>query len=216
MFKRFSANYMATLFVIDGLIIQLGLLIALQLRYRVPIGQSIEPAWATTYFYVPGFGLHVVVGALWMLGFLSLSVYTPRRIIRWYDETQRVFLAHAIAALSLAGLLYLARIELLRLVYIYFFIITLLIMLGYRFGMRAWHRLHRGESKSVANVLIVGAGQLGKELVTEFRFQRWPGIKVVGFWTMMPINRENRSSACPYWHGSTRPKQSSHSMKSTS
>ena len=181
MFKRFGTNYMATLFFLDCIIIQLSLWIALQLRYYLPIGQTVQSEWARIFFYVPSIGLHIGIGALWLVSFISLSIYTPRYIIRWYDETQRIILAHAIAALSLAGLLYLARIELLRLVYVYFFVITLFIMLGYRLGLRTWHRLRRMEIGSIANVLIAGAGQAGRDLVTEFERQGWPGINLVGF-----------------------------------
>ena len=43
MFRRFSTNYMAMLFILDGAIIQITLALAMQLRYRLPIGQSLDP-----------------------------------------------------------------------------------------------------------------------------------------------------------------------------
>ena len=161
--------------------IQITLWIALYMRYQLPFGEIVRPEWAVTYFYRPGPALHLVVGLLWLSSFLAIGVYTPRKIIRWFDETQRVVLAHTIAALSLAGLLYLANIELLRLIYAYFYIFTIMALLGYRWVLRVWHRINRSTSDSVARILIVGAGRVGSEIVAEFQRQKWPGIEFVGF-----------------------------------
>ena len=181
MFKRFSSNYMAMLFLLDGLLIQLCFSMAIRLRFTLLFGQPVKQAWASVYFYMPGISLHVVVGLIWLLSFLALSVYTPRKIIRWIDETQRIVAAHTIAALSLAGLLYLANIELLRLIYLYFYILALAALLGYRLILRLWHRSRRLSSGSVARILVVGAGRVGQEIVAEFQRQQWPGIEFVGF-----------------------------------
>ncbi|MEZ4613606.1 MAG: hypothetical protein R2838_25760 [Caldilineaceae bacterium] len=139
MFKRFSSNYMAMLFIIDGLLIQFALWLALEMRYLLPLGPQVRPEWADIYFYSPTLALHLVVGCLWLISFLAIGVYTPRKIIRWYDETQHILLAHTIAALSLAGLLYLANVELLRLVYVYFYVIALVGLISYRWTLRYWH-----------------------------------------------------------------------------
>lgn len=181
MFKRFSTNYMAMLFVLDGLVIQASLWLALQFRFVLPFGEPVATEWASVHFYAPTLSLYIAVGALWLLSFLSLSVYTPRKIIRWLDETQRIVLAHTIAALSLAGLLYLANVALLRLIYVYFYVIALVCLLGYRLALRTWHRILRDQQSSTARILIVGAGAIGREIVTEFYRQQWPGLRFVGF-----------------------------------
>ena len=181
MFKRFSSNYMAMLFIIDGLLIQFALWLALEMRYLLPLGPQVRPEWADIYFYSPTLALHLVVGCLWLISFLAIGVYTPRKIIRWYDETQHILLAHTIAALSLAGLLYLANVELLRLVYVYFYVIALVGLISYRWTLRYWHRMRRSTSSSVARILVVGAGDVGTRTVGEFQRQNWPGVTFVGF-----------------------------------
>lgn len=181
MFKRFSTNYIATLFISDAIITQCTLWIAMQLRFVLPYGQNVEPEWVPQWVYVPSWRLHLVIGILWIASFLVLDVYTPRRIVRWVDEFQRILLAHTVAALSLAGLLYLGNVQLLRLTYIYFGTISLFSLLTYRTILRTWHRLHHDTSRSVAHILIVGAGQVGREIVEEFVQQRWPGVEIVGF-----------------------------------
>lgn len=181
MFKRFSANYMAMIFIADGLIVQFALWLALKMRYSLPFGVQVQPEWASVYFYSPTIGLHLTVGVLWLIAFLTMGVYTPRKIVRWFDEAQNVILAHTIAALSLAGLLYLANVELLRLIYVYFYVVGLIGLLGYRWTLRFWHRMRRSTSRSVARILVVGAGDVGARTVREFQRQNWPGVTFVGF-----------------------------------
>lgn len=181
MFKRFSTNYMTMLFLIDGAIIQVMLWLAMELRFVLPWGQNVEPEWVPQWVYVPSWRLHLVIGVLWLGSFLILDLYTPRKIIRWLDEIQRIVLAHTVAALSLAGVLYLTNIQLLRLTYTYFYVLTFVALLGYRAALRAWHRLRRVASNSVARILVVGAGKTGQEIIEEFARQQWPGIEFVGF-----------------------------------
>ena len=181
MFKRFSINYMVFLFLLDAALVQVSLLSAFRLRFILPFGQVVVPDWIDEYIYAPNLSMHISIGLLWLILFLFFSCYTPRRIILWFDEFQRILLAHTVAALSLTGLLYLANIPLLRLVFAYFYVITLVMLLGYRVLLRLWHRSHHDSSTSVARILVVGAGNIGRELVAEFERQHWPGITFVGF-----------------------------------
>jgi exopolysaccharide biosynthesis polyprenyl glycosylphosphotransferase len=181
MFKRFSTNYMAALFLLDGLLIQCSLWLSIQARFALPIGQDLKPEWSNTLVYIPSWRMYLAIGALWLISFLLLSVYSPRMIIRWSDEFQRIIVAHTLAALSLAGLLYMAKLELARLTYLYLFVIALSLLLGYRTLLRFWHRLHRADASNIARILVVGAGRSGQELVAELQRLAWPGIELVGY-----------------------------------
>ena len=181
MFKRFSANYMALLFLVDGVIIQMALAAGMTLRYALPVGQMLQPDLLRRYGYLPGIELHFIVGLLWLISFLAFNVYTPRKIVYWYDETQRIVFAHTISALSLAGMLYLADLALARLTYGYFYLLALLTLLGYRVVLRFYHRTQRRGMSNVARILVVGAGKVGLDTIHEFQHFHWPGIKFVGF-----------------------------------
>ncbi len=181
MFKRFSTNYMAALFLLDGALIQFAFWLSIQARFVLPFGQELDPQYINRWIYMPSWRMYMAIGVLWIVSFLVLSVYTPRVVIRWSDEFQRIFLAHTLAALSLAGLLYLAKIELARLTYGYFFLSTLVLLLGYRVVLRLWHRSRPTRSNSVARILVVGAGKVGQDLVAEFQRLDWPGIELVGY-----------------------------------
>lgn len=197
MFKRFSTNYMAVLFISDGIIAQLALWFAIQLRFVLPYGQTVKQEWVPEFVYIPSWQLQAVIGLLWITTFLVLDVYTPRRIIRWVDEFQRITLAHTVAALSLAGLLYLGNVQLLRLTYIYFCVLTFLLLILYRTVLRTWHRLRQDNSGSVARILIIGAGRVGEEIVEEFARQQWPGVEWVGFLDDDPKKQHRRIHEIP-------------------
>ena len=181
MFKRFSTNFMVLLFLADMVIIQSALSLAMALRFRLPIGPDLIPAWAPTYVYVPTALLHLVVGIVWAASFLLGSVYTPRRVIFWIEEFQRVWLSHTVAALVLAGLLYLAKKELPRLTFVYLYIVALIVLLGYRTAMRAWFRVRHNSRTDITRVLVVGAGKVGLDFVSQIRKQRWSSLELVGF-----------------------------------
>jgi len=181
MFKRFSTNYIVLLFLSDSVIIQLALWLAFQLRFMIPLGQTVRPEWVSIWIYAPTVSMLVAVGSLWAVCFTLNSAYTPRKIILWVDEFQRIIMAHTIAALWLAGLLYLANIPLLRLVFIYFYVIALFLLLFLRTLLRIWHQQQPQNSNSIARILIVGAGPVGNDIVEEFQASQWPGVELVGY-----------------------------------
>lgn len=197
MFKRFSANYMAMLLVLDGLWIQIALWLAMKLRFMIPLGQPLSPEWVPQFVTVPTIELHVTVGVLWLAAFLLASLYTPRRIIRWYDEFSRLLVVHTTVAFSLAGLLYMASTELPRLTFAYFYVLVLGGLFGYRSLLRYWHRLRQRQSHSAARILIVGAGRVGQGLVAEFHRQGWPGLEFVGFLDDDPDKRSATVDGLP-------------------
>jgi exopolysaccharide biosynthesis polyprenyl glycosylphosphotransferase len=181
MFKRFSANYMAMLLLLDVVLIQCALWLAMQLRFWLPLGLPLLPEWVPQWVYRPTFELHLAIGILWLLAFLIASIYTPRHIIHWYDEYQRLGIAHTTASFSLAGALYLAQVELPRLTFVYFYVLGLAALFGSRSILRLWHRLQRNTTNSVARILVIGAGSVGRNLISEFHRQQWPGLEFIGF-----------------------------------
>jgi exopolysaccharide biosynthesis polyprenyl glycosylphosphotransferase len=182
MLKRFSVNYMLLCFLLDTLIIQAALYLSIQLRYSRDFWQP----WTERFsgggsLYVPGPGLFVSVALLTAFSFLVFDVYTPRRVMYWYDEARRVLLAHVLSVLALAGLLYLANVALPRLTYGYYAVLALCGFYGYRALFRIYFRLRRNTGAALTRLLVVGAGSIGGNIVREMQKNRWPGIRIVGF-----------------------------------
>lgn len=194
--KRYSANYLLFLLVVDTLLVQLAFWSSLRLRYLLPFGVTLQPEGMHLQFAIPLPVIQVAVGLLWLLIFLLTSVYTSSHIVQWSDELQRVMLANTIAALCLAGLLYMARIELMRLAYLYFYLSVMATLIGYRVLLRAWHRA-QGHRLSMNNVLVIGAGEGLHNLIDQFNTQAWPNYQLIGFVDDGRSREERQTVAAP-------------------
>ena len=181
MFKRFTTNYMVLLFLIDMAIVQVALGSGMRLRFFLPFGPNLSPMWVPEFVYTPTPVLHLAVGLIWAISFQFGSVYNPRKIIVWIEEIQRVVLSHTVAALCLAGLLYILRRDLSRLTFIYFFVLALVALIGYRLVLRAWHRFQRNHGIGITRVLVIGAGRIGCDTVRRLKQQNWSEFEIVGF-----------------------------------
>lgn len=198
MLKRFSINYMALCFILDNLIMQLALNLGIQLRYSRNFWQPwTERFSGSGSLYVPGPGLFLSVAVLTAFSFLVFDVYTPQRVMYWYDEARRVLIAHVLSALALAGLLYLANIELPRLTYAYYFVFALIGFYGYRAVFRIYYRLRRNTTTTITRLLVVGAGTIGGNVVHELQRNRWPGIRIIGFLDDDPTKHGQRIHDLP-------------------
>lgn len=176
MLKRVNINWMVLLFLLDHLVVQTVLPLAVDLRYALPIGQFIEREW----IYL-GWALRGIIALAWTGSFVTLGVYNPRQVTHWIDEVQRVVLAHAVAALLMAGMLYLVKQEMPRLAFGYFFVLSLALLLIYRGGLRAWQRRQGRMATAQVRVLIVGAGAVGRNVATELASKHWPELRLLGF-----------------------------------
>src|SRR5688572_12500072 len=102
MFKRFSTNYMVFLFLVDMLLVQVALGVGLRLRFSLALGPDLLPVWVPEHVYTPTPARHVAVGVIWAISLQLGFVYSPRKIIYWFEEFQRVLVSHTVAALCLA------------------------------------------------------------------------------------------------------------------
>jgi exopolysaccharide biosynthesis polyprenyl glycosylphosphotransferase len=181
MFKPVRAtSYLTTLFILDILWVQASLQLAMQLRYTLPFGNVVLPGWAPILFYAPTLWLHAIVLIIWTLSLSFGSLYVARRVAYWGEEFQRLILAHSVASLVLAGLLYLAKAELPRLTFVYFYILGLVLMLASRALLRFWRHLHRQEAVNRTRIVIAGDGPAAQTLIDQVRKLRWPGLQLVG------------------------------------
>ncbi|HEY0071120.1 MAG TPA: sugar transferase, partial [Chloroflexia bacterium] len=186
-------NYMALLFLIDVVIVQLSLEVAMALRYDIPIWQPFQP-WPQVEVQEVRLTLHVAFGLLGVIFLVANSVYNGRKVIRWFEEFQRVVVASTLVSLTLTGFLYLINLDLPRGGFLNFFLISTALLVGYRWVLRVWHIVNRDHPDVETRVLIVGADKRGAEVANEFRRQRWSGIRVLGF---MDNNLDRQEGTIP-------------------
>lgn len=176
MFKRFSTSYMVFLFIMDLILTGFALYIASVLRYRLPYGTWVP--WDMARVPLQIYGLAALI---WALIFMVLSLYNPNRVFRAIDEFQLVILATTLAALTLAGVLYLTYRDVPRFLFVYFSLIDAALLLGYRIVVRAFFRLRRSRHQGMTRVLIIGADSLGREVARALEEYRYMGLETVGF-----------------------------------
>lgn len=175
-----STGYLAALLVLDILCLQVAVQVAMQLRYLLPIGRAVLPEWASQLFYAPTFWLHATVFVVWAVSLILASVYTPRRVAFWGDEFMRLLLGHTTAALVLAGVLYLSKAELPRLTFIYFYLLSLALMVLTRAAFRFGYALRRRPVVQTMRLLVAGQGAPAVTIVEQLRTLAWPGLELAG------------------------------------
>ncbi len=165
------------LFITDLLIIPAGLAVASWLRWVLPYGKDLPVSAVTLPFPV-----YLLITFCWSISLVLSGAYDYQRVLRWYNEVSRVIAAGLLATVITAGALYMTYREVSRLQFVYIFIVTLSLLLLHRAILRTSYRLI-GKSRpgSMARVIILGAGTLGRrvaEVVIEHH--RW-GYRLVGY-----------------------------------
>jgi len=119
--------------------------------------------------------------AIWSVVFFLLSVYDPRRLYRTVDGLQSVLIATSFSLLILAGALYFSYRLLSRLLFIYFYAIDLIFLIGWRLIARLAFQLGKGQTAHARRVVVVGADVLGQEVAETIQQHAWAGLQLVGF-----------------------------------
>ena len=177
MLRRFGTNYAVFSMLLDGFITLVALIIAVALRpyfpqvpYLVPVTELSLPFW-----------IYITVPFVWVMVFVVASVYDPKRTYRLVDELQTVSLASLLAALICAGIFYLFFREFSRWLFIFFFVLNLILLLGWRIIARIVWRMVRFPSSEDKRVLVVGAGELGQRVGQMVREYNWTGLALIGY-----------------------------------
>jgi exopolysaccharide biosynthesis polyprenyl glycosylphosphotransferase len=176
MVKRQSVNYVLFAYVLD-LSGTLGTLTLAQLlRPILPLGQPL----ISIDVEIPAL-VFTLTFAIWSVVFFALSVYDPQRIYRAVDELWSVLLAALFSHLMLAGALFFSYREISRFLIIYFFILNLTFLLGWRIASRMTIRFRNGRASRPRRVVIVGGNGLGRTIAKTIKDYSWADLELVGF-----------------------------------
>jgi exopolysaccharide biosynthesis polyprenyl glycosylphosphotransferase len=141
--------------------------------------------------------VYLLVTVVWVLVFLLLSVYDPKRTLRLADELQMILTAVPMSTLVFAGTLYVTYRDVPRLLFLYFFVIDLTLILCWRTLLRGVFRFSSRSGRSPRRVLIAGAGQVGRNVAAKLRQQEWAGLELVGFVDDDPSKQGKTVSGLP-------------------
>lgn len=138
------------------------------------------------YYETPPFHIYLIVLLpiifIWPFIFRNMGIYRPRRISSLFSEVFDITSASTLAVLVLvAATFFIKKHEFSRLVFLYFWGISIVVLSLERFAFREILRYFRRKGYNVRHALIVGAGDLGAIVARKIRGNAWTGLKVVGY-----------------------------------
>lgn len=179
-----DTNFIIYAYVSDILLTILALYVAYHARLLLPFGVQLQ---ARDIHFVPA--LYITVVAIWTLVFFLFNIYDTRHTLRAIDELQTLVLAISIASFVFAGVLYLSYRDLPRLLFIYFSLLDLLALIGYRWVLRLCLRWAGARQLTPRRILVIGAGRVGQTVGRRIQEEAWTGLELVGYVDDAPDKR---------------------------
>jgi exopolysaccharide biosynthesis polyprenyl glycosylphosphotransferase len=192
MLRQFSTRRVVGFFLLDWL----GTIALLGIADRLRASWEVLPNWVlglTRVFRIPiggvegldtefKFLLLVFIAIIWPFFLIVFSVYDGRRNETLKAELLNVFLAVNVSMLVLAGGLYFTYRGTSRLTLVMFWQMDLVLLLGSRFAWWAYRRSQNGRRMvRLRSVLVIGAGEVGFNVVEQLRRFAWMDILLRGY-----------------------------------
>lgn len=177
MLRRFSVNFALFSMALDALLVAAALRLAVIYRPALNALSFAQQLEAGTEL-VPA-TLYVVFPILWVAVLLLFAVYDGRRNLRVVDEMSSLTLGCLLAAVASAGALYLSYRDVSRLLFLLFALLAVAGLGGWRLLYRLVGR--RGLRGAERRVLVVGAGEIGKQVRDQIQAHANMGLIFLGF-----------------------------------
>ncbi len=178
MFRRFSVNFALFSMGLDAVLVALALWISYLVRPLV----SYLPftVYLTRVDKIP-LPIYIIFPLAWVAILLLQSVYDGRKNLHLVEELSSLSVGSILAGLFLAGTLYLSFREISRALFLSFVVLAYGFLLTWRLVYRAVSLLMKRTARNQHSVLIVGAGQVGKEVEAQISKNSFLDLVVVGF-----------------------------------
>ena len=195
MLRTFSTQRIIGAFIFDILATMGVLLLSLKLRFhigelpnqlqvilenfRIPTGIVWKGAESEALLMPQ---VLFLVAIIWPLSFITFSVYDGKRCGTLIAELRNILLATTASTLALAGILYFSYRETSRLLFLIFFSLNLSILILSRVTWWAYRiRTAKHDPQKQENVLIIGAGEVGRQLQENISLDINTDLTVIGF-----------------------------------
>ena len=185
MVNNLKVRWLGITIVLDTALTMAALLSARLIRGYFPAGVYLDDAFAIAELdeplYFPILILVPLVALIWLVVFSALSIYKASFVLYQFHQIQPIFVAITGATLVFMGLAYLFFPNLSRFLFLYFYILDVIFLIGWRrlayhlFSeqrLGGWYPRHR--------VLIVGEGELADSVTSAIKTFSWSGLEVVG------------------------------------
>lgn len=190
MLRRFSVDFAIFSICLDAILINLALWLAVQIR---PSLSSL--AWVAEIprpFQIP-IVLYPLFSLVWVLTLFYASLYDGHRNLRFWKELASLSIGSLLAITALAGLMYLSYRDLSRVLFINFATFAFGFLFLWRVLYRIAYKLGIVKGAQQRNVLVIGAGNLGREVEKQIKGYQILGFNLVGFLDDDQTKREKHS-----------------------
>lgn len=185
MLSDLKTRWLGITITLDITLTLVALLLARWIRGYFPAGVYLDDGLTLTYLDKPLYFSPVllpVVAIIWLMTFSALSVYRTQFVVWQYQRFQPIFVAVTGAVLMFAGVSYFAFPELSRFLFLYFYVLDLFFLAGWRYlAFRYLKQNNRKTIQSRYRVLIAGYGDLARDVAAAIETFAWSGLELVGF-----------------------------------
>ena len=178
MLRRFSIDFAVFSICLDAVLIALSLVMTTNLRPALSMFPFI--AFIPGPYRIP-ISLYPLFSLLWILILFLASVYDGRRNLRFWKELTSLTVGSTLAMICLAGILFFSYRDLSRFLFLSFALLAFLLLVLWRLAYRLSYHLGILRNVQATNVLIIGAGELGRDLEKQIRAYQVLGLQVLGF-----------------------------------
>ncbi len=163
-------------YLVDLPLALVALVLADRLRHTLAIGLPIEPD--TVYLSPP---VYAIVVAVWLTLYPRLMRGERQQAATAVGELGRIAFGVGAAALCVASLFYLAKIEnFSRVLFGYFAVLTLVLVAAARLALRWWWRRRAAMGRDARRALVIGAPATAARLAAALGVEA-PEVHVIGY-----------------------------------
>jgi len=182
--KKYSQVFLSILFLTDMAVVAGAWLLAFHVRFHSTAFAYLVPVYETT----PRFGAYLriapVILVVWAILLRRGGLYRARRAKSPFEELGRILRANTIGLFILTGLTFFYRpfatFTFSRVVMALFWVFAAIGLASIRFAVRQIFRELRRRGYNLRHILIVGAGDLSREVIRRVRAHPEIGMQVVG------------------------------------
>ena len=178
MFRRFSITFAIFSMLMDGVLAGLALRVSASTR---PLLNGLAGVETVPYPLDLDHILYYLLPVIWVGMLLVFSVYDGRKNFKIVDEYSNLTASSILAAVVMAGVLYLGYREVSRALFLFFCLLTYLLLIGWRGVARFVFRWRLERTAVKRRVLILGAGEAGRRLQDLILTQSQFGLDLAGF-----------------------------------
>jgi exopolysaccharide biosynthesis polyprenyl glycosylphosphotransferase len=175
--KRSRVSPTLLRFVWDLALTELALFLAGSVQLQLP---SLASSQGEQISLATPPGVYLLVALIWGAAFLLQSVYVPRDL-RAVDDAQLIFVAVTLATLTLTSALFFVFPQVSPLKILIFYGLNLGFLIGSRLIVRLGLKAAGRPRYALRKVLILGAGDAGRDVSRMIAGHQWAGLTVVGF-----------------------------------